>query len=220
MLARLRRALEGFYRFLEQPLGLASRPLLAALLIPLGIAFSRPLWAVTIETPQHPGGLWLDVYTTHIASGHDGADLVQINALHQAIGMRTLDAHTLGDLDWLPFGLGALGLLVLRAAAVGNVRTLVDLTVLVVYFCGFALARFAHRMSTLGHTLSPDAPTRVAPFQPVMFGEQRIGDAVVHAGPGAGAYLVAAFGVGVLVITAWQLARGWRDARQGAAQAS
>jgi copper chaperone NosL len=213
MLPRLRNALEGFYAFLEQPIRLWSRLALTTLLVPLSIAFIVPLWVVTITTPQQPDGLWLDVYATRMASGHDGGDLLQINALHQSIGMQTLDARTLGDLDWLPFGLGALALLVLRVAAVGNVRSLVDVAVLVIYFCGFTLARFAHHVHALGHTLSPDAPTKVVPFQPVMFGQQQVGDALVRAGPGSGTYLVAVFACGIVAITGWHLFEGRREAK-------
>jgi copper chaperone NosL len=212
VLDRIRRALDGFYAFVDRPLFLWSRPALVVLLIPLALAFVRPLWAIEMDSPQHPGGLWLDVYATRVTSGHDGLDLVQINALHQTIGMRTIDGRTLGDLDWLPFGFGVLGLLVFRVAAVGNVRALIDTAVLVAYFVAFTLARFAHTVRSLGQQLNPDAPSRVAPFTPVMYGSQQIGDVTVRAGPGYGAFLVAIFAIGVIVIALWHLVEGKRKA--------
>ncbi len=211
-MSRLRRAIEGFEAFVDRPLYLWTRPVLLLLLVPLALAFFRPLWAVELESPHHPDGLWLDVYVTRIASGHDGADLVKINALHQTIGMQTLDARTLGDLDWLPFGFGVLGLLTLRVAVLGNVRALIDAAVLGGYFVLFTLARFAHKLHVLGHQLSPDAPSPVAPFSPVVMGTQKIGDISVHAGPGAGTWLAGAFFAGLAAITVWHLVRGKREA--------
>lgn len=217
MLARLRTSLTAFYGFMERPLSLWSRPLLVALLVALGLSFLQPLWAVSIRTPQHADALWLDLYATHVSSGHGGADLVQINVLHQALGMSTIDGRTLGDLDWLPFGLGVLGLLVLRVAAVGNVRSLIDAAVLNTYFAAFTLLRFAQKVHTLGTNLSADAPTTVAPFTPVLFGSQQIGDVTVQSGPGAGAWLVAAFVLGVAIVAVWHLREGKRETDERAA---
>lgn len=207
---RLRQSVEGFYAFAERPLLLASRPLLVLLLLPLGIGLARPLWELEIQAPSYASPLWLDVYVSHFASGHDGADLVQINAFHQSIGMPPIDAGSLGELGWLPFGFGVLALLLLRVAALGNVRALIDLAVLVTFFGAFSLARLAQRLHSLGHHLSPDAPMRVAPFTPVMMGTQQIGDYTVRAGPGGGTYLVALAALGVLAITAWHLVVGRR----------
>jgi len=210
MSVKLRRALDGFYAFADRPVFLGARPALVALLVPLGLAFARPLWGVEISRAGRSAPLWLDVYPTHVASGNGGADLVGINAFHQSIGMRTIDGAALADLGWLPFGLGVLALLCLRVAALGNVRALVDLAVMVLFFLGFSVARFDRLLHTMGHQLSADAPLKVDAFQPVMMGTQQVGDVTVRAGPGAGAYLVAAFALGVVGITAWHLVLGRR----------
>lgn len=217
MLKRIRAALEAFFAFVERPLFFWSRPILVLLLVPLVFAFLRPVWGIEVQSPQHPEGLWLDVYLTRVASGHGGVDLVHINAVHQTVGMRTLDARTLGDLDWLPFGVGALGLLVLRVAVVGNVRSLLDGAALVTYFVAFTLARFATKVHSLGHELDPDAPVKVAPFTPVAYGTQHIGDVTVRSGPGVGATLIGVFAVGVLAIALVHLVEGRRRARRAAA---
>jgi hypothetical protein len=210
MLARVRRALDGFYAFADQPLFLGARPLLVALLVPLALGLARPLWMLEVQGPAQPAPLWLDVYVSHFESGHEGADLTAINAFHQTIGMRTIDAGSLGELGWMPFGFGILALLLLRVAVLGNVRSLIDLSALVSFFLLFTFARFAQQLRAMGHHLSPDAPTTVAPFTPVMMGTQQIGDVTVRAGPGSGAYLVAGFAVGIVAIMVWHLVLGRR----------
>ncbi len=209
MFPTLRRALDGFYAFADRPVFLGARPMLVALLVPLGLAFLRPLWGVEIAQTGRDA-LWLDVYPSHVTSGHGGADLVGINAFHQSIGMRTIDGAALADLGWLPFGLGVLALLCLRVAALGNVRSLVDLCVMVLFLLGFSILRFERLLHTMGHELSADAPLKVDAFQPVMMGTQRIGEVTVRAGPGSGAYLVGAFALGIAAITAWHLVLGRR----------
>jgi hypothetical protein len=216
MIARIRLALEGFYRFTEQPLVLASRPALVALLIPLAIGLVQPLWRLEVSGPELVAPLRLEIHASGVSSGHGGADLVRLNALHQAVGMRPIDAATLDELGWLPFGFGILALLALRVAVLGNVRMLVDLAVIEVFFCLFSLLRFEHHLYAMGHRLSQDSAVHVEPFTPVMIGSQEVGGVMVRAGPGIGALCVGVFVVGTAALALGHLVHGRR--RFGAAR--
>lgn len=208
MTSTLSRSLEGFYAFLERPLYTWTRPVLLLLLVPLGIGLMLPLWHVGFTAPDHPGGLGIDVYAYTVTSGHEGSDLRAVNALHQMIGMRTLDAASLSSLDWLPFGFGVLALLTIRVAVVGNVRSLVDLAAVVGYFAAFTLGHFVYKLHGFGHHLSADAPTKVPPFMPVVSGTQQIGEVTATAGFAAGTYLVALFMLGVCALAIFHLVQG------------
>lgn len=205
---RIKRALEGFYAFVEKPLFLGSRPLLLLLLVPLVIGLTLPLWHIEMQAPQYPKGLSLHIYAHTLVGGHDGADIKEINILNHYIGMQKLDRALFAELDWLPFGFGVLALLLLRVAVLGNVRALVDLTVLVVYYSGFSLFRFVFKLHAYGHDLSPDAPIKVQPFMPALWGWKQVGNFTTHAYPGTGSYLVAVFAVGLMVITIYHLVVG------------
>ncbi|HSD86674.1 MAG TPA: hypothetical protein VLB44_04140 [Kofleriaceae bacterium] len=208
----LHKHLDTFYKYLERPLFLRSRFVLALLVIPLVLAFMFPLWRISMTAPQYPNGLYMDIYTYKVDGGHDGHDIVEINELNHYIGMKPIDKAALTDLDWLPFALGLLVILTLRCAAVGNVRSLIDLTVLTGYISLFALARFVYRLWFFGHSLSPDAPLKLPPFTPAIIGRKQVYNFGVESWPQAGAYCVGIFVVGVVTIMLWHMIGGRRAA--------
>lgn len=209
---RLRNALDGFYAFLARPLYLWSRPVLLLMTVPLLLAAFLPLWRFELQAPQFPNGLSVDVYSYTLVGGHDGADLRDLNALNHYVGMKRIDPTTLNDLGWLPFGFGAIVLLVLRVAAIGNVSALVDLSVITTYFAAFSGARFVHALHGLGHQLSADAPIKLEPFTPPLMGAKQIGAITSYAQPGAGAWMLVTFVTAVLVLTTAHLVIGKKKA--------
>lgn len=209
---RITRALDGFYDFLERPLFLWTRPVLVLLLVPLVIGLTMPLWHIRMEAPQYPDGLTVDIFAFKLEGGHEGNDLREINILNHYIGMKKIDRAELADLDWLPFGFGLLGVLLLRLAAIGNVRSLLDLSVLVGYFGAFSVGRFVYKMYSFGHHLSPDAPVKITPFMPALFGTKEVGNFTTHAGPGSGTYLVGLFACALMGIALLHLVLGRRRA--------
>ncbi len=208
--------LDRFYAFLEGPLFKKSRVVLLLLLVPLLASFWFPLWRITMTAPQYPTGLTLDIYSYKVEGGHEGKDVAEINILNHYIGMAHIDRQSLSDLDWMPFALGVLFLLALRTAAIGNVRALVDLSVLTSYVLGFALFRYVYKMYTIGHDLSPDAPMKVAPFMPVIIGKKQMANFDTEAWPQAGAVLIGVFALGVVGTLLWHLVAGRRQATRAA----
>jgi hypothetical protein len=208
----MKNALGKFEAFLDRPLVPWTRGLLALLVIPLVLAFTQPLWRIRLEAPQYPQGLQLEIYAHTIEGGNHGQHLQEINTLNHYIGMHKIDRGELSDLDWLPFALGALALLTLRAAAIGNVRALIDQCVLTSYVLLFSMGRFVYKMYVYGHNLAPDAPVKVAPFTPALLGSKQIANFTTHSQPMLGTALVSVFFVGLVVVTAGHLWAGRREA--------
>lgn len=203
-----------FHRFVDEPLFMWSRWVLAAMVIPLAFSFTMPLWRISMEAPQYPKGLYLDIYAYTVKGGDDGQHLQEINTLNHYIGMHTIDRAALSDLDWLPFAFGALALLALRVALVGNVRSLIDLVIITTYVAGFGMFRFYYKMYVFGHELDPKAPVKVAPFMPALLGSKQIANFTTHAGPQAGTYLVTLFATTATALMLWHLYVGHRNARR------
>ena len=206
-----------FYAFLDQPLFDRARMVLALLVVPLLLTFTAPLWRIDLSAPQYPEGLSMDIWSYKLEGGGDGQHIQEINTLNHYIGMHAIDRAALSDLDWLPFAVGALALLALRVAALGNVRSLLDLAVLTAYVSLFGMGRFAYKLYVFGHDLSPQAPVKVEPFMPALLGSKQIANFTTTSYPALGSLYLGLFATGVVMLTVWHLVGGRRRATRGAA---
>jgi len=205
-------ALEKFYAFLDRPLYGWSRLVLLAMVLPLVLSFTQPLWRISMTAPQYPDGLYMEIYTHKIDGGNNGQHIKEINTLNHYIGMHKIDRAELSDLDWIPFGLGLLIILTLRCAAIGNVRSLVDLAVLAGYIGMFAMGRFVYKMYVFGHNLDPDAPIKLEPFTPAIFGTKKIANFSTQSYPQLGSIFIGVFFAGLLGVLGWHLFTGRKQA--------
>jgi copper chaperone NosL len=209
----MRTTANDFWEYLDAPLRGRGRLLLVLLTIPLLLSFAFPLWQIFMKAPQYPSGLTMEIYSYKVVGGNDGHDVQEINTLNHYIGMHTITREELRDLDWIPFAIVGMALLALRAAALGNVRSLIDLSMIAVYVSAIAFGRFVWMLYEFGHHLDPKAPVKVAPFMPVVFGEKQIANFLTRSMPQLGSLLMGAFTLGVLGLTALYLWRG-RQAAQ------
>lgn len=199
-------------RFLAEPLGLAARLILLAAVVLLVATYFFPLWNLTMFAPQYPDGLRLDIYSYVLTGGNHGQDVKEINVLNHYIGMQDLMNESFTEFKWMPFVIGALALLILRAVVHGTAAALVDVTMLMVYFGGFSLWSFAYKLYRYGHDLSPAAAVKVPAFMPPLFGYRQIANFEVYSYPRPASYLIAI----VVVLLFASLFLTWRDGRRAA----
>ncbi len=209
----MRALIEKSNRFLEIPLGLGPRSLLVLAFLLLVPCYLFSLYDMTMFAPQYPEGLRLHIYSYKLDGGNDGQDVKEINVLNHYIGMRDLSTDEFTEFKWIPFVVGALGLLFLRAAVLGKLSHVVDVLMLYLYFGLFALWSFAYKMYWYGHHLEPTASVKVDPFTPPLFGYKKLANFEVYAYPGPGSYALALVAV-VLLAT---LFIAWRQGRQAQA---
>jgi hypothetical protein len=207
------RYLEWSNRFLDEPLDLRPRLLLAAAAAVLALTLFQPLWNLTMFAPQYGDGLRLDIYAQHLQGGRAGQDLKEINLLNHYIGMRDLSNENFTEFKWMPFAIGILALLFLRAAVHGRVAPLIDSVVMFTYFGLFSLWSFASKLYAYGHELAPTAPVKVPPFSPPMYGYEKIANFEVYSYPSAGSYLM--FATALLLFAALFVA--WWGSRRAPA---
>jgi hypothetical protein len=208
-MSRFRRFLGKETRFLEQPLDVAPRALLVVGALLMAFIYFLPLWSLTMFAPQYPNGLRLQIYSYKLVGGNAGQDVKEINILNHYIGMKPLAAEDFTEFKWIPFVVGAMALLFLRAVVIGQISNLVDVVVLYLYFGGFSLWSFAYKMYSYGHTLAPEAPVKVPPFTPPLFGYQKIANFEIYSYPGAASYALA----GAALVLAVALFLTFRQAR-------
>lgn len=187
--------------FFDLPLNLKSRflILIAAILLPASFLF--PLWTMTFTSNQYLDGLTLQIYPHQLEGGKtpNRDDLREINSLNHYIGMRPLLESDFSEFTWLPFVLGILTILSLRAMVIGKMAGLVDVFVLFSYFGLFSFWSFYHRLYTYGHNLDPVAPIKVQPFTPPLFGMKQIANFTIYSLPAIGSFLLVGFSLLLLL---------------------
>lgn len=189
--------MQSTHSFFDRALTRKSRlALLLAVLVLLPVYFF-PLWNMTFHSNQYTDGLELHIYAFELQGGKtpNRDDLREINSLNHYIGMRPLLESDFSEFTWLPFAIGALILLTLRATVIGKMANVVDVFVLFSYFGLFSLWSFYHRLYTYGHNLDPTAAIKVQPFTPPLFGTKQIANFSVASYPDIGSFSLVAFSV-------------------------
>ncbi len=202
-------------RFLDGTIDRRARVMVLAAALLLVATYFLPLWNLTMFAPQYPEGLRLDIYSYTLVGGNGGQDITEINLLNHYIGMRDLVDAEFTEFQWMPFVIGAMGLLLLRSVVHATVASLVDVTMLFVYFGAFSLWSFGYKLYRYGHDLSPTAAVQVPPFMPPMFGGQQIANFEVYSYPRPASYALAGAILLLLAAVAWT----WRERRRAAAAA-
>jgi copper chaperone NosL len=189
----MEKRLETFQRFLSTPICLRARLILVVSVLAVLLSFVMPLWSMAFESNQYPDPLRLEIFIDH-QEGQKTAnrdDLREINSLNHYIGMRPLLESEFSEFLWMPFVVGILALLTLRALVIGCLRDLVDISVVFVYFGIFSAWKFYSRLYEYGHNLNPEASIKIAGFTPPFFGRVRIANFWVESFPGFGSYALA-----------------------------
>lgn len=198
-------------KMLQQPLSATVRVLLLLAVLTLPFTFRLPLWTMSFESNQYPDPLRLTIHLSYLEGQKTVSrdDLREINSLNHYIGMRPLLESDFSEFLWLPFVMGFFALIWLRAMAFGNVKDIVDITVLYLYFGLFAAWTFYNRLYQYGHNLGPDAAIKVEPFTPPFFGRVKIANFWIESFPGSGSYamVVCAALIGAALVIAVRQAR-------------
>jgi copper chaperone NosL len=171
--------LERSSRYLSMPLDLVARGLLLAAALLMVGSYFLPLWRITAVSSSRSTQFGLAVYTDRIESVGASTDAVELGTDHSP------------DSRWMPFVVGGLVLLLLRGAAIGTGKSLVDLSALFAYFVGFSMWSFAGRLDFYGRYLAAPTPRGVSLFVPPLFGHETIDGLVVSSFPAPGSFVIA-----------------------------
>ena len=206
----MRKFLARANRLMDEPLDLAPRLLMVAAAACLVVTFFMPLWNLTMFAPQYPNGLRLDIYDHALRGGNAGQDVKEINVLNHYIGMHDLAEEDFTEFKWMPFVVGGIALLILRAVVHGTVAALVDASVVFFYFGAFSLWSFGYKLYRYGHDLAPTAAVKVDPFMPPMFGYSKVANFEIYSYPQAATYVMLL----VLLLLAAAFLMAWRTAQR------
>lgn len=164
----------------------------ALLLLPL---FFLPMWNITLEAPQYPTPLGMDIYINKIVDDNPN-DVKNINLMNHYVGMKNIPAH-LEEFDIFPMVVISMVLLGLLIAWKVNYRFYL-LWFLVMTGLGIAgMYDFYLWEYDYGHTLDPKAIIKftnpdgtMMTYQPPLIGTKVILNFVAHSYPRSGAVLM------------------------------
>jgi hypothetical protein len=167
--------------------------MLAALIIM--ISMFVPYWSMTMEAPQYPDGLVVNVYVNRLEG-----DMREIDELNHYLGMPPLDEGGQLERTISIYAITAMGLLLIASVFIHNQWAAVLALPLLGYPFVF-LADLFYILYTYGHSIDPNSALggAIDPFTPPIFGRGVVGQFATVARPEIGLYLVVVAVITVLL---------------------
>ncbi|RPI17118.1 MAG: hypothetical protein EHM58_10410 [Ignavibacteriae bacterium] len=155
-------------------------------------AFFLPTWDISLEAPQYPEGLGMQIWLNKITG-----DLGTINGLNHYIGMKKIEPDSIKELTIMPF---ILGFLILAGIIVGALGKKKLLTLWVILFVLLGIAGgvdFYMWEYDYGHDLDPTAAIIIPgmSYQPPLIGSEQLLNFVAHSYPAEGGIILIAAGI-------------------------
>lgn len=145
----------------------------AALLL-VGLYFF-PIWSISLEAPQYPEGIGLNIYINNI-EGKEPQDLQNINGLNHYIGMKEIKPDSIPELKYMPPIIAFLIASGLVIAFWGNRKWILGWLILFTLLAIVGLIDFYLWEYDYGHNLNPNAAIKVPgmTYQPPLIGSKAL----------------------------------------------
>ena len=168
--------------------------IVGALLL-LGL-FKFPLWNITLEAPQYPIPLGMDIHITKFAGANDEHDIKNINLMNHYVGMKYIP-ETIPEFKIFQI---VIGIMVVLGVLVGfkmNYKWFLYWFILMSILGIAGMYDFYLWEYDYGHDLDPHAIMKftnpdgsVMGFQPPLLGSKQILNFVAHSYPRLGAWMM------------------------------
>lgn len=169
---------------------------IAALLIVASLFF--PWWRLDFYAPQYPEGLDITVYPDRLEG-----DLSNINGLNHYIGMKQFSEDDFAELQFLPYLVGGLALLIVIGAIIRKKGYLYFLIGLFVVGGIVGLWDLISSLNEYSMNLDVKAPIEMAPFKIPIIGGNVIANFTTNSHLGTGVYFAVAAFI-LLLIPLWK----------------
>lgn len=174
--------------------------MIASAILLLGV-FLMPIWNITLEAPQYPTPIGMDIYVTRLADMNPN-DIKNINLMNHYVGMKEIPEH-LPEFDLFPiviFSMAALGLIF---GFIGHRKLFLAWFILLIALSVAGMYDFYLWEYDYGHSLNPKAAIQFTnedgsplAYQPPLLGTKTILNFVAHSYPrwGVSFLIIAIFG--------------------------
>ncbi|MEX0813812.1 MAG: hypothetical protein WD048_16460 [Chitinophagales bacterium] len=175
----------------------SARIIMLLSLLCLGTVFLFPLWQITLEAAQFPGGLQLHIWINKI-SGNEKNIVQNVNILNHYIGMQAIHPDSIPELKYFPIvtyimlALGAIAIWLNKAWA--YLTWFIVMSILGI----LGIYDFYLWLYDYGHNLDPTAPIKIEgmTYMPPLFGEKDLLNFYVKSYPHWGGVML---GVSIII---------------------
>ncbi|MEQ8418137.1 MAG: nitrous oxide reductase accessory protein NosL [Imperialibacter sp.] len=175
---------------------------LLAILLPLAL-FAFPLWKITLEAPQYPGGISMYIWINQI-TGDSPSTLQNINILNHYVGMQFIVPDSIPELKYFPWVVGGMSLLGLLFFLVKKKSLYLTWAMIMIVLGGLGVYDFYLWEYDYGHNLDPKAPIKVPgmAYQPPVIGSKMLLNFKADSWPTTGGYFLGA-GIALSLLAFW-----------------
>lgn len=158
--------------------------------------FVFPLWNITLEAPQYPEPLGMDIWITKITD-HNPHDIKNINLMNHYIGMRDVPTD-LPEFKIFPIVILVMAFLGVIVGLFGNKKLYLSWGILMILLGLAGMYDFYLWLYDYGHNLSPHAAIKIPGqgYMPPLLGSKSILNFNAISLPMTGAYFLFA-GIGM-----------------------
>lgn len=169
-----------------------SRIIIAVAALLLSTTYFLPLWQISLEAPQYPEGLGMEIWINQIRGQHEG-DLSKINNLNHYIGMKQIVQESIPELKIMPWIMRVVMLIGFIVALVGRRSVLLIWLVLFFLVCIAGLVDFYLWSYDYGHNLDLEKAIIKVPgmtYQPPLIGAKKLLNFRAVSLPGLGGWAI------------------------------
>ena len=163
-------------------------------LLLLGL-FAFPLWNITLEAPQYPIPLGMDIHINKFTDTNE-FDIKNINLMNHYVGMKYIP-ETIPEFKIFPLVIGIMVALGVIIGIIGRYKLFLVWFIIMSIFGIAGMYDFYLWEYDYGHNLDPKAIMKftnpdgsIMGFQPPLFGSKDILNFKAHSYPRMGAYLM------------------------------
>ena len=157
--------------------------------------FIFPLWSITLEAPQYPTPLSMDIFIDKFQDYREN-DIKNINLMNHYVGMEFIP-ETIPEFTIFPIVVGVMALSGILIGLFKNYKWYLVWFIVMTILMLAGMADFYWWEYNYGHNLDPHAIMKFTDengdpmgFQPPFWGSQQILNFVAHSYPGIGAFFL------------------------------
>lgn len=177
-----------------------------AAVLPLGL-FLFPLWRITLEAPQYPTPLAMNIHINDFSDVHPH-DIKNINLMNHYVGMKYIP-EAIPEFEIFPIGIIITSIIGLIIVFIGHYKWFLAWFILMVVVSAAGIYDFYIWEHDYGHNLDPKAIMKFKNpdgtqmgFQPPLFGSKTILNFKAHSYPQLGT-LFLALGIAMAFVAFW-----------------